>query len=119
MDRLVPDPDSPLTASVLALPREEDRLRFSRFEANGVALGLVKAGSGALLQLVGHIIDVVALDDPSDVVDEGDASTVLYLALDSLVDFCDVERREQGRQGSPGGGPSSHPSPHRPGRRRS
>ena len=68
VDHLVPNPDSPLTASVLALPREEDRLRFGRFEANGVALGPVKAGSGALLQLVGHIIDVVALDDPSDVV---------------------------------------------------
>ena len=70
------------------------------------------AVGGNPFQLAGHAVDV--LNDPSDVVDEGDSTTVLDLVLDRPMDLRDVEREESRRDGSTLG-----EACRRPGRRRS
>ena len=87
-------PDLLLTPMVLSSFREEDGLGLGRPETNGVLVHPSEACGSALLQLVGHVVDVNSLDDLGDVVDKGNASAILHLVFNRTVNLWNVECKE-------------------------
>ena len=76
------------------------------FEADGVITSPPKAGGCEALQSTDDVVDVVSFYDPSDVVDEGDASTSIYLPLYRSIDLGDADSERTGEIGEPWGVPS-------------
>lgn len=90
VDCLVPHPDPSLTAAMLSFSGEEDRLSLGGLKSHRVAVCPLEAGCCASLELANHIVDVNTLHYPGYIIDEGDPSAVLNLALHRPMDIGDV-----------------------------
>ena len=94
--------------AVLPSAREQNRLRLCRPKTDSIATGPLQAGLRTPLQLGGHIANVVSLHNPADIVNEGNPSAVLHLALDCLIDLRDIQGEKDRGNWEDLGKPSSY-----------
>ena len=94
MHGLVAKSNASLAASVLSLSGEKDGLCLCCLEPNSVVLRPPQASLGASLEFRRHIVKVNTLRNPGDIVDKGDTSAVLHLALNCMVDLSNIQSKE-------------------------
>ena len=75
---------------MLSLSGEKDGLCLCCLKPNSVVLRPPQASPGTSLEFGHHVVKVNTLRNPGDVVDEGDTSAVLHLALNCVVDLGNV-----------------------------
>lgn len=98
---LFPDSNASLAVSMFSLPGEDDGPYLGCLKPNSVALCSLLAGFCASLELTGHVIKVGPLHNPGDIVDEGDASAILDLALNCLWISAIYRAKSTGDTGDP------------------